>query len=88
MERNSQKRKRNKGKELLDYNHEELMSKNEEQVKKKKKIISGIKKNLRRNHTFHYLTRHIGKGERDSIKRIHIVDKNQKFKAHMLIEIQ
>ena len=33
---------------------------------------------------FHYLTRHAGKGARDSLKRVHVVDDNNKIiKTHV-----
>ena len=48
-------------KELLDYHHEEINETDEKAVKKKKKIMAGIKKRLKRNHTFHYISRHAGK---------------------------
>ena len=39
--------------------------------------MSGIKKVLNRNHAFQCLTRHAGKGQRDSIKRLHKVNEEQ-----------
>ena len=41
-------------------------------VKKKKKIMAGIRKKLQRDHVFHYLSRHVGKGLRDTIRRSHM----------------
>ena len=66
-------------KELLDYHHTELNNEDEDHLKMKKKIVSGIKKKLQKTHTFHYITRHIGKGEREGIKRLHTVDDNNKI---------
>ena len=34
-------------------------------------ITNGIKKSIQRNHEFRYLSRHAGKGKRESVKRIH-----------------
>ena len=66
-------------KELLDFHHSEVMCENEDQRKTKKKIIGEIKKKMQKTHAFHYISRHIGKGERESIKRIHTIDDNQKI---------
>ena len=79
-----EKEKEIREKELLDYHHSELIYEDEDQIKKKKKIISKIKKNLNRTHTLLYIIRYVGKGERDSIKRIHIMDINQQIiKIHV-----
>ena len=43
-------------KELLDYHHSEVICENEDQIKKKKKIISRIKKKLNKMYTFHYIS--------------------------------
>ena len=59
-------------KELLDYHPIELTEEDEKAVKKKKKIMAGITRKLRRDHTFHYLSRHVGKGVRDNIKRLQV----------------
>ena len=66
-------------KEILDYHHTELNNEDEDQLKSRKKIISGIKKKLQKTHTFHYITRHIGKGDREGIKRLHTVDEENKI---------
>ena len=63
-------------KEMLDYHHSEVICENDDQRKTKKKIISGIKKKLNKIYSFHYISRHVGKGEKYSIKRLHAVDKN------------
>ena len=71
---------------LLDYHLKEL---NEKQLqnKKRKKLIKGIQKNLQCKHSFHYLTQHVGKGAKNSIKRLHEVDQDlQIIKTHMLKE--
>jgi hypothetical protein len=59
-------------KELLDYHPVEVNEEGEKATKKKKKIMAGIRRKLRRDHTFHYLSRHVGKGIRNGIKRLHI----------------
>ena len=48
-------------------------------MKMKKKILSGTKKKLRKTHAFHYVTRHIGKGDGERIKRFHTVDDENKI---------
>ena len=45
-------------------------------IKKKKKILAGIRKKLKKNHTFHYLSRYSGKGLTDNIKRSQVVNEN------------
>ena len=55
-------------KELLDYHHEEIIGDDIKMIKKRKRIVAGIKKKLKRDHTFHYLSRHVGKGKRESMK--------------------
>ena len=64
-------------KELLDYHQVELIGEGDELVKKKKKVIAGIRRKLKRDHTFHYLSRHVGKGMRDSIKRLQVENENE-----------
>jgi len=34
---------------------------------------------MNKMHSFHYLSRHVGKGEREGIKRIHEVDDNNRI---------
>ena len=41
--------------------------------------MSGIKKKLNRTHTFRHTSRHVGKGEREGIKRLHAVDADNKI---------
>ena len=66
-------------KEMLDYHHYEVVCENEDQRKTKNKILSGIKKKMNRMYSFHYLSRHVGKGEREGIKRLHEVNENNKI---------
>ena len=60
--------------ELLDYHPVELIDEGEKLAKKKKKVIAGIRRKLKRDHTFHYLSRHVGKGVKDNIKRLQVVN--------------
>ena len=39
-------------KKLLDYHYEEIIGNDMEKIKKKKKILSRIKRILKRNYTF------------------------------------
>ena len=66
-------------KESLDYHAIELSEEDEKFPKKKKKIMSGIKKVLNRNHTFQCSTRHARKGQRDSAKRLHKANEDQQI---------
>ena len=71
-----EKGKEMREKELLDYHHEEIIGEDVKLIKKRKKILAGIKKKMRRNHTFHYISRHIGKGGRENIKQLHVMNSN------------
>ena len=42
-------------------------------------MLSGIKKSLNKQYAFHCTSRHVGKGEREGVKRMHEVDKNNKI---------
>ena len=64
-------------KELLDYHQAEITEEGEKLVKKKKKIMAGIRKKLQRDHVFHYLSRHVGKGLRDTIRRLHVQNEHK-----------
>jgi len=66
-------------KELLDYARNEFNDNDEHHPKKRKKIISGIRKELIRNHTFQYLSRHVGKGQRDGLRRLHKTNNNNEI---------
>ena len=48
-------------KELMDYHTKEIIEEDEKAVKKKQKVLAGIRRKLKRNHTFHYISRHAGK---------------------------
>ena len=72
-------------KELLDYYHEEIIGDDVKLIKKWKKILARIKKKIRRNHNFHYISRHIGKGVRENIKWLHVMNSNNEV-DEMLIK--
>ena len=76
MGRSSEKGKELRELELLDYYYSTIVNKNEDERKTKKKIIAGIKRKLFKDYTFHCISRHADKRERDGIKRIHAVDEN------------
>ena len=71
-------------KELLDYHPVELTEEGEKLAKKKKKVLAGIRKKLSRDHTFHYLSRHVGKGVKNNIKRLQV--KNQNGSTEIVIK--
>ena len=58
----------------MDYHHVEINKEDDNYQNKKTKNLNGIKKSMKRNHMFRYLTRHAGKGQRDSVKRIHEIN--------------
>ena len=67
---------------ILDHHYFEITNEDEDQTKIKNKISLGIKKKLRKTCTFHCITRHIGKKDRDGSKRMHAVgENNQIFKT-------
>lgn len=69
--------------ELLDHHHSEIACENDDQRKQNEKTLSGIKKSLNKQHAFHCISRHVGKGEREGIKRTREVDENNKIiKTH------
>ena len=71
---------------LLDHHLKELDEK-QLQEKERKKLVDRIQRNLQRKYTFHYLTKHVGKGEKGSLKRLHEVDQNMKIVVtHILKE--
>ena len=72
-----EKRKKIREKELLDYHQPELICDENDQIKKKKKMIGEIKRSLHKNYAFYYISRHVRKEERKSIKRMHAIDENQ-----------
>ena len=39
--------------------------------------MKNIEMQQKRKHTFKYLTKHAGKGTKDNLKRLHIINKNQ-----------
>jgi len=57
-------------KELLEYHNAELPNSIEKEKKIQKKLMDKIKKEKKRNYAFRYLTKHVGKGERSSLRRI------------------
>ena len=63
-------------KELLDYHHEEIIGDDVKLIKKKKRILAGIKRTMKRNHAFHCLSRHAGKGFRENMKRLKVMNEN------------
>jgi len=66
-------------KELLDYVRNDFKDNEEKHPKKRQKIISGINKEMMRNHTFQYLSRHVGKGKRDGLRRLHKTNQNNEI---------
>ena len=54
-------------KELMDYHHKEILEEDDKSIKKKKKVLAGIKRKLKRNHMFHYVSRYADKGNREKM---------------------
>jgi len=53
----------------------------------RKQAINRIKWEKQRNHSFQYLTKHIGRGANSSLKRLYKVDKNNNT-INMYIDCQ
>ena len=71
-------------KELLDYHHEEIIGDDVKLIKKKKRILAGIKRTMKRNHTFHYLSRHVGKGFAKKMKRLKVMNENNEVEETLV----
>ena len=46
--------------------------------------MKNIKKQLKRYQIFKYLTKHIGKGVKGNLKRLHIINENQAIKRTII----
>ena len=65
--------------ELLDFYPEEIVGDSEEKIKLRKKAIKNIKKAKYRQQTFNFLTKHVGKGEKNSLKRVKVVNEQNEI---------
>ena len=65
-----------KEEEMLDTYLEEIIDDTEEKIKRRYKAIKTIKKNRFWQYTFEKLTKHVGKGEKNSLKKIKLVNEN------------
>ena len=54
-------------------------------TKKKNKIIASVRKRLKRDHAFHYLSRHAGKGSRQSLKRL-CINSNDNERSKIIVK--
>ena len=73
-----------KGKEyrekyLLDHHHSAVDETNQNHQKTKQKLIKTIAKQQKRANAFKYLTKHVGKGVKGNLKRLHIVNEEDKI---------
>ena len=59
-------------KELLEYNTMDLPTETTEQQKYRLKVIKRIIKEKRRNQDFKYITKYIGRGDRESLRKLYI----------------
>jgi uncharacterized surface protein with fasciclin (FAS1) repeats len=73
--------------EILDFHHYEIENEMEKDKKKRKKIINNIVKNQQRLHTFHYLTKHVGKGVKGYLKKLIVRDKQGNKKTLLDCEL-
>ena len=53
-------------------------------TKKKKRILAEIKRIMKRNYAFHYLSRHVGKGFRENMKRLQVMNKDNEVEETLV----
>ena len=68
--------KERKEQEYLDMYPVEIVGDNEDAKKKRSRAIKSVKQAQYRQHTFNRLSRGVGKGERNSLKRVRIMNDN------------
>ena len=59
---------------MLDLYLEEILGDDEEKKKQRKKAIKTIKKQQFRQNTYDMLSKNVGKGEKNSLKRIRVMN--------------
>ena len=59
---------------ILDYYYTDLPNSTQKEKKIRKGVIKRIMKEQKRNHDFQYMTNYIRKGERGSLRTLHIKD--------------
>ena len=62
---------------MLDYTESELANDTEKEKKTRKRVLVRIKKERDWLHQFKYLTKHIGKGGKESLRRLYKVDQER-----------
>ena len=60
----------------MDIYPEEIVGDSEESKKRRKKIIQNVKKARYRQYTFNLLSTHVGKGEKNSLKKVKVINSN------------
>ena len=60
--------------DILDFHYSDINRSTMIEKKLKIQAIERIKQEKQRNHSFQYLTKHIGRGANSSLKRLHEVD--------------
>ena len=71
--------KQHREQELLDLYPNELTEEQLNNEHQKKKILRTIRKAQQWRYAFKYITKHIGRGSKKSLIRVHKVDGNQKI---------
>ena len=70
-------------KELMEMHPNEIDEDSAANRRKKKEVLRKIKKEQTRNHEFHYMTKHVGKGVNGSLKILHEKDEGMRItKTH------
>lgn len=62
--------------ELLDCCKPLIAFENADLEQQKKNVIEGMKRSMAIKRPFSHITKHVGRGERSCLKRVHIVDSN------------
>ena len=69
------RKKQIREKYLFDHYNKQL-SEEDLNDKCKSKILRSMAKQMKHQHSFQYLTKHIGRGPKNSLKRVHISNEN------------
>jgi len=63
----------------LDFYPEEIAEDSDKARRRRKKAIKTIQKAKYRQHIFNFLTKHVGKGQKNSLKRVRIVNEQEEI---------
>ena len=78
-----ERKKEIREKYLLDHYNKQL-SEEDLNDKHKSKILRSMAKQMKHQHSFQYLTKHIGRGPKNSLKRVHIPNENNSIERTLV----